>query len=162
MRNLVLAMIIISTPALILACGKKDEKDGGGGNGDSPGAPLTAFEQITGNWNGIYVAISDGKPFGEWQPISASFRADGGFSLTLDNDSAATVTGKWTQFQGTSMIWTISDSTISPIGTRGQVVQPNYALEGRGLRISADKFEIKLPGKREGGGNQGGSQPVTL
>ena len=55
------------------------------------------------------------------------------------------------------MIWTISESTISPIGVSNQVVQPDYALEGNGLKIKSDRFEIRLPRKHVTEDSQPGS-----
>jgi hypothetical protein len=160
MRNFVLIFIFTATLPIALSCGKKDEK-GDSGNGATPPA-LTSFEQITGDWTGIYVALSDGKPFGDWQPINASFEVDGKFKMTLENDNAASVAGEWSQFQGTSMIWKITESTISPLGLKNQVVQPDYALEGNGLRIKSNQFEIRLPRKRNQDASTGGGAKESL
>ncbi|MEI6399413.1 MAG: hypothetical protein WCO71_11645, partial [Pseudomonadota bacterium] len=161
MPKFFLILISTATLALVLSCGKKDEKDGNG-NGAPPPVGLSPFEQITGDWTGIYAALSDGKPIGNWLPISANFHGDGNFILRLENDDTAVVSGEWSQFQGASMIWKIGESTISPIGVKKQVVQPNFALEGSSLRINSEGFEIRLPGKRNNDTPQDGPMSESL
>jgi uncharacterized protein YceK len=143
-----LILMPLVTLVMMSGCGMliKDDK-----NKPAAGAPapitLTPFEQMTGEWVGIYHTIDEGKPLGEAQSLTASFRENGQFTLAMDSDASARVEGYWNEFQGKSLILRISGSSISRVGSAGKVAEPTYELSGSSLRIASEAYELKLSKK---------------
>lgn len=142
---------------MFCSCGARDNNDGGDGGTD---LNLTPVEQLAADWTGLYRAVEDGKPSGEPHETTLRLLSNGIFSLTLNDNEAARAEGEWSEFQGRSLILKISGSTIPRIGVAGKLIEPSYELLGSSLKITNDKFELKLY-KRSGSGdsNGGSNQP---
>ena len=139
------ALVVLSSCGMLI----KDDKSKPAA-GTPPPVSLTPFEQMTGEWIGIYRAIDEGKPLGEAQSLTASFRENSQFTMTLDADASARVEGYWSEFQGKSLILRVSGSSISRIASAGKVAEPTYELLGSSLRIASTTYELKLSKKQAG------------
>ncbi len=134
----------IVTLGVTLGCGMvKDDKKKPGTDTPAP-LSLTPFEQLTGEWVGIYRTLESGKASGEALSASLSFSENGDFALSLDSNSTARVEGQWNEFQGKTLILRITGSSIPRIGSSNQVAEPKYELLGSSLLISTDSYELKL------------------
>jgi len=142
MRPSLATVAILAMSFLVTACGVKDNDDGAGSQ--NPDLNLSPFEQLTGQWDGIYQAIENGKPFGEAAEANLKLEANGSFLLSLKNPGAPSATGEWSEFQGRSLILKISGSTIPRIGSSGKLIEATYELLRSSLRIATENFELKL------------------
>ena len=144
-RHLASILMTLVLPVCIIACGTREGNDRG--NDNTPSLNLTPFEQLTGQWSGIYRGLDSGKPLGDAVAATMNLLADGAFNMSLDSDPSARVEGSWAEFQGRSLILKISGSTIPRIGISGKVVEPAYELLGSSLRVTTENFELKLAKK---------------
>ena len=145
---------------VILSCGQRNEKDQAG-SAPGPTLPLTASEQLLGEWSGIYRGIDGGKPVGEPAEINLIFDANGTLMMVLKDSSAARLEGHWQEFQGRSLIISVTASTMPRVGTTGKLIETPYELLGTSLLIGNSFFEIKaskrttsdhaIPGQTETG-----------
>jgi hypothetical protein len=126
------------------SCGKKDDKNSSGG---ATPLPLTAAEQISGEWNGIYRGMVDGRPSSDAYVVNANFSSDGKFQIVNPNDVSAFVRGNWNEFQGKSLLLSVSESSIPKIGLAGALIEASYDLVGSQLRFGSATFEVKLSKK---------------
>jgi hypothetical protein len=120
----------------------KDNTDGAGSQNAE--LNLTPFQQLTGQWDGIYQAFENGKPFGDAAEANLKLEANGSFLLTLKNPDAPSATGEWSEFQGRSLILKLSGSTIPRIGSSGKLIETTYELLRSSLRVATENFELKL------------------
>jgi hypothetical protein len=149
-RSTTLALAMLMTSA----CGPKDDKNNGSGQA-APPLELSAFEQLTGEWVGIYRALEAGKPIGDASSASAALKDNGDFAISLDADATARVEGQWNEFQGKSLLLKVTGSSMPRISVSGKVVEPAYELLGSSLRITGEAFELKLSKKSAPTGPQG-------
>ena len=137
-------VMFIAVLGLSTGCGMvKDGKTNPVAGASSP-ISLTPFEQLTGEWVGIYRTLDSGKPTGEALSAKLTFNENGDFSFVLDSDLTARVEGQWTEFQGKTLILRVTGSSIPRIGSSSKVVEPKYELLGSSLLISSDAYELKL------------------
>jgi hypothetical protein len=144
---------------ITVGCGVRDnDKPSDSGGTD---LQLSPFEQLVGEWSGIYRAIENDKPFGDASEAYMKLGADGIFSLTLNGQEDARVIGQWSEFQGRSLIMKIQGSSVPRIGSSGKLIEPFYEVQGSNLRISDLKFELKLTRKIDKPGDTPSSTPAT-
>lgn len=157
MKKIQVMSYLLIASIMFCSCGVRDNNDGGDGGSD---LNLTPTEQLAADWTGLYRTVDDGKPSGEPQETTLRLLSNGTFILTLNGNEAARVEGEWSEFQGRSLILKISGSSIPRIGVAGKLIEPSYDLLGSSLKITNDKFELKLY-KRPGGddSNGGSNQP---
>lgn len=141
------------------ACGVRDNDKPNGST--EPDLQLSPFEQMVGEWSGIYRAIESDKPFGDASEAVLKLGADGTFNLTLNGQEDARVIGQWSEFQGRSLIMKIQGSSVPRIGSAGKLIEPIYEMQGSNLRISDLKFELKLTRKTANPGETPSSTPPT-
>jgi len=144
---------------LMAACGVRDNDKPNDSSG--PDLQLSPFEQLVGEWSGIYRAIESDKPFGDASEAVIKLSADGTFNLTLNGQENARVIGQWSEFQGRSLIMKIQGSSVPRIGSAGKLIEPIYEMQGINLRISDLKFELKLTRKADKPGETPNSTPPT-
>ncbi len=144
---------------LMAACGVRDNDKPE--NKDGADLQLSPFEQLVGEWAGIYRAIENEKPFGDASEAVMKLGADGVFNLTLNGQEDARVVGQWNEFQGRSLIMKIQGSSVPRIGSAGKLIEPIYEMQGSNLRISDLKFELKLTRKTDKPGETPSSTPPT-
>jgi|LakMenEpi03Aug12_release.lakeMendotaPanAssembly.Ray.scaffolds.fasta_scaffold13822_12 hypothetical protein len=147
MRQFFATIAILAMSFLVSACGVKDNNDGAGSQ--NPDLNLSPFEQLTGQWNGLYQAIENGKPFGDAVEAILTLESNSSFLLSLKNPDTASATGEWSEFQGRSLIFKISGSTIPRIGSSGKLIETTYELLDSSLRVATENFELKLTRKSE-------------
>jgi hypothetical protein len=158
MRRSVHASIGIYMIVLIASCGVRDNDETRGEASED--LNLSPTEQLIGQWNGLYRALENGRPFGDATETNLQLNENGRFLLKLSSNDSAQALGDWSEFQGRSLIMKISGSTIPRFGVAGKLIEPSYELLGQSLRIAGENFEIKLSKKSEGsGGDTGGNRP---
>ncbi len=157
MRKSVVFLLV--TSLLTAACGVRDNDKPNDSSG--PDLQLSPFEQLVGEWSGIYRAIENDKPFGDASEALMKLGADGSFNLNLNSQDEARVVGQWNEFQGRSLIIKIQGSSVPRIGSAGKLIEPIYEMQGSNLRISDSKFELKLTRKTDKPGDTPSSNPTT-
>jgi hypothetical protein len=135
----------LTTLTLLASCGKKDSNKGD--EGQQP-LQLTATEQIIGEWSGVYRGLEGGQPSSDAYMVNLSFGSDGKFSLSNPNDASAIVRGSWSEFQGKSLLLSISESTIPKIGVASTLIEVAYDLVGTQLKFGNLSFEVKIAKKQ--------------
>jgi hypothetical protein len=138
LKPFIFGFVLLAT----ISCGQREkEQDKNGGNG--PNYPLTPSEQLVGDWFGIYRTMEDGKPIGDPSEVRLEFASNGILTMSLQDTSDAHVDGRWQEFQGKSLIITVTSSTMPRIGTAGKLSEFPYELQGTSLFIGNSTFQIK-------------------
>lgn len=139
-KNISLGLMLGSL--LLFSCGKGDEKDNNTDKQDL--LQLSPSEQISAEWSGIYRNLTSNGPDSEALAASAKFSEDGQFEIFLEQDRNAKVIGTWSEFQGKTLIFKITGSTLSSIGSAGKIVEANFEIIGENLRIYSQNFDLRL------------------
>jgi hypothetical protein len=142
MSRLQLGLIFSMTMLAVTSCGQRDSDKKQNPVGD-PGYQLTPSEQLVGDWYGLYRTLEGSQPFGDPSEVRLNFTSNGLVTILLQDASGARVEAEWQEFQGKSLIMTVTNSTMPRIGTAGKLLEISYELAGQSLILGNDAFQIK-------------------
>jgi hypothetical protein len=152
-------LICAAISAGAAGCRATDIPGADGNNADSEGG----HAWLTGDWTGLYEGKGKNSSLDEDEKVPTSgaiawFKASddstesdprGTFRIELTDIDNAYVTGKYRDFQNTSLQLTIDESTLSSIGVSGKTSSMDYDLLGSDLALTTRKARIELTRKTD-------------